>query len=100
MGQLARLGLGRSGGTGARGRGLGRRRGICNATPASTVTPAPRMLLSHLSLLLALTPSAPQAYAVASAAPVTPGDPAPPATDSVLASVRDALVRGRPWQAS
>lgn len=58
------------------------------------------MLLSQLALLLALTASPPQAYAVASVAPVGSGDPAPPAADSVLASVRDALLRGRPWQAS
>jgi soluble lytic murein transglycosylase len=58
------------------------------------------MLLSQLSLLLALTASAPQAYAVASAETVPAGGPAQPAADSVLASVRDALLRGRPWQAS
>ncbi len=58
------------------------------------------MILSQLSLLLALTTSAPQAYAVANVEPVAPGDPAAPAADSVLANVRDALLRGRPWQAS
>ncbi|HKU63397.1 MAG TPA: lytic transglycosylase domain-containing protein [Gemmatimonadales bacterium] len=59
------------------------------------------MLLSQLSLLLALTTSAPQAYAVASATePVAPAATVSTSTDSVLDSVRDALLRGRPWQAS
>jgi soluble lytic murein transglycosylase len=59
------------------------------------------MLLSQLSLLLALTTSAPQAYAAASVTePVASSAPVPAAADSVLASVRDALLRGRPWQAS
>ena len=59
------------------------------------------MLLSQLTLLLALTASAPQAYAVATATePSTPGDVVLPSADSVLATVRDALLRGRPWQAS
>jgi soluble lytic murein transglycosylase len=59
------------------------------------------MLLSQLSLLLAITTSAPQAYAAASVTePVASNAPVPTAADSVLASVRDALLRGRPWQAS
>ena len=59
------------------------------------------MLLSQLSLLLALTASPPQAYAVAPATePSAPGDVVLPSADSVLATVRDALLRGRPWQAS
>jgi hypothetical protein len=59
------------------------------------------MLLPQLSLLLALTASPPQAYAVAAAAEPTPSaDVAPPSADSVLATVREALLRGRPWQAS
>jgi soluble lytic murein transglycosylase len=59
------------------------------------------MLLAQLTLLLALTTSAPQAYAVAAEVErVAPPVAAPPSADSLLASVRDALQRGRPWQAS
>jgi soluble lytic murein transglycosylase len=59
------------------------------------------MLLSQLSLLLALTASPPQAYVVAAATePSAPGEVVLPSADSVLATVRDALLRGRPWQAS
>jgi len=58
------------------------------------------MLLSQLTLLLALATSAPQAYAVADAEPVTPPVSPRPSADSLLASVQDALRRGRPWQAS
>jgi len=57
------------------------------------------VLLTQLSILLTLATTSAQASAVAGDPPasaVTSG----PGADSVLADVRDALLRGRPWQAS
>jgi soluble lytic murein transglycosylase len=57
------------------------------------------VLLTQLSLLLAFAAPAAQAYAVAADVSASVEPPARVA-DSILADVRDALSRGRPWQAS